>query len=62
MPSGHLFKVGTAIYFHWGCLPSSNSEEIWDAKKISLYGRERHPVRQITDLRQSAYFVMIAGM
>ena len=32
-------------------------EEIWGAKKISLYGRERHPVRQITDLRQSAYFV-----
>ena len=41
-------------YFHWGCLPSSNSEEIWGAKKISLHGRERHPARQITDLRQSA--------
>ena len=22
------------LYFHLGCLPSSNSEEIWGAKKI----------------------------
>ena len=45
---------GIVPYFHWRCLPSSNSEEIWGAKKISLHGRERHPAGQITDLRRSA--------